>query len=66
MQRTKARLTGKGLEDFIGRHGLTRQGAAKVLGVSERALYAYLSGIRPIPQTLSLLCRALDTIAATA
>ena len=62
MQRIQSRMTGAGLESFIHRHGLTRRDAAHSLGISERAIYAYLTDELQISQTLALLIKALDEL----
>jgi hypothetical protein len=45
---------------WMGRHGLTRDGAAEALGLSRRTIGYYLSGEQPIPKTVMLATEGYD------
>jgi plasmid maintenance system antidote protein VapI len=62
MQRRFSRMSATGLQKFIDRWELTKAEAAQRLGMSERAVYAHLSGERKIPQQLAMLITALDEL----
>lgn len=62
MQRFKSRMTPQQFANWIERHELTRETAARTLGASPRAVYAYLAGDRDISRTVALLCQAIDDL----
>ena len=62
MQRQLSRMTPARLQQFLDRWSLTKAGGAKRLGISERALYAYLDGSRTIPMQVAILVTALDKL----
>ena len=56
-------MTATDLVAWFQRHDHTYESASAALGVS-RAMFAYyLAGDRPIPQTVALLCAAIDRLA---
>jgi hypothetical protein len=46
--------------DWMKRHGLTLDGAAKALGLSRRMIAYYNIGAKPIPRTVGLACRGWE------
>lgn len=42
--------------NWMARHGLTLDDAAKALGLSRRMLAYYRSGAKPVPRTVALAC----------
>ena len=42
--------------EWMARHGLTLDAAAKALGLSRRMLAYYRSGDKPVPRTVALAC----------
>ncbi len=44
------------LYNWMARHGLTLDAAAKALGLSRRMLAYYRSGEKPVPRTVALAC----------
>jgi DNA-binding transcriptional regulator YiaG len=59
MKRTHSTMTASELEAWRVRHGLSKAGAARMLGISLRQVFNYLDG-RPISKTVALLCWAVD------
>ena len=60
MKRTPSTMTAADLEAWKERHGYSHATGAEALGVSKRQMTYMLSGELPIPQTVALLCAAID------
>ena len=60
MKRTHSTMSAAELEAWRVRHGLTKEQAGEKLGVTARTIYYYLQGRSPIPETVALLCQAID------
>ena len=54
------------LVNWIHKHGLTQERAAKGIGVSRRMLNYYLSGAKVIPKTVWLACLGWETVGEVA
>lgn len=55
-------MTATELQSWQSRHGHTLDTGAEALGLSRRMFAYYLSGEKPITQTVALLCAALDRL----
>jgi plasmid maintenance system antidote protein VapI len=50
-------LTGKQLQAFLDRAGLSQRGAAKAIGIGERTMRRYVAGEAVVPLVVELALR---------
>jgi predicted transcriptional regulator len=65
MKRVQSSMSATQLEAWRQRHGHSLTSGAEALGVSRRTFADYLAGSYSIPQTVALLCAALDRLTPT-
>lgn len=53
-------MTRKELRDLMRRHGVIQRDLATLTGRTERAVYNWMQGTRPLPRSVELLLLALD------
>ena len=53
-------MTRNELRDLMRRHGVIQRDLATLTGRTERAVYNWMQGVRPLPKSVELLLLALD------